>query len=307
MTLKVPLFLAFISISALPLRIFGSECIDNVEQQLSQLQSKKPILTKIVLNLDSNKYTQSPLNFFGIHNHFQGIATKDDFLFISGGDKYSLSADLFVFENFQGHFKLIDTIQVNKEDTTLWHAGALRIHKDQLYIPIERLSSPLNSKVLSYDLRTQKFSDYILIDYNKTGAIDIFDLDSEETMVLFDTKEISFINLLTKKTIKRIPVEIFEGSSAFVLNDCNHKIYIAILSNTGLLSPIINGKDIIKLYELDTHKLKTKFLKEFSYNCSQCNLRGASSIDIINGKIRVISTPMYRPLFEDHFYLETFI
>lgn len=227
---------------------------------------------------------------FGIHNHFQGIAKKGDLILLTGGNKLKKEADLFSI-NLKS--KIVQKNRINLSDE-LWHAGAFIIYKDDLIIPIERLSQPLTSKIIQFNLKTKKHSLLINKKTNKTGALDIFYLNNQKMLVLFDPREIGFYDFSSKKLISSHNMEFFKGSSAKVISDCNGKIFFLNFTNNGLFPPLLNKNNILELFEFTYNPFKLVHIKTYKYSCTYCNFRGAVNLQISEGgELSILSSSMY--------------
>jgi hypothetical protein len=296
--INLTIYMLFISIGR-------AKCIKDVPQALLKLSKSKPKAEKLYIN-DSIDYTLNPLNFFGIHNHFQGVYKTSKKIFITGGNKKNHTAEVFIFEKDEDKFKYKKTLTLNEDDSRHWHAGSFQMTDNELIIPIERLSDPLTSKIVRLDLKTNSLQDILSINYNKTGAIDLFTHKGIEYIVLFDPKEISLYKYNDLTLVKRINVEFFTGSGAKVLKDCNENIYFANITNNGLFPPIINYKNIIQLssFSLESFSLEKPQIFEFKDN--ESNFRGAANIIKTDSSLEVIATSMYKSLISKEIIVEYF-
>lgn len=283
----------------------NANCVDNVIDKLNKLTKAKKTIYKVDFTkiYNDHSYTMSPLNFFGIHNHFQGIFLDEHNFYITGGNKSKKSADFFIYHRKNknlSHYKL-------NSKKKHWHAGSFQFLGGMFYIPIERLSDPLSSEIIVFNRSDKKSITFLYKDDNKTGAVDFLNINNERYIVLFDPKEISIFNFQTKRLLKKIKTNMFTGSAAKVINDCNQNTYFLNITNNGLLAPLLNNKNLVQIYKLDRKNLKLKELKSLEYSCEYCNFRGAANL-IINEKneISIISSSMYLDRNSKKLYIETF-
>lgn len=283
--------------------VYG-KCISNISSTLHKLSQAKPNNINLYID-DSITYTLNPLNFFGIHNHFQGVYKTEKNIYISGGNKKNHLAEIFIFKKAEDKYSFTDKVIVNNNDNKHWHAGSFQLYQDHLIVPVERLSDPLTSKIIKLRLKDNKIIDFLDIKYNKTGAIDYFNYKDKTYFVLFDPKEIS---IFTKdlNLVKRISLELFTGSGAKVLTDCNENIYFANITNNGAFPPIINGKNVIELFSFDFNNFNVNYIDSFEFNCKNCNFRGAANIIQNESTIEVLATSMYKSLISKELVLEYF-
>ena len=276
------LLITFLSFSALA-------CI---KEPIKQLENLKPA-EKIKLNFSNltKNYTLSPFNYFGIHNHFQGIFKHKNMIYISGGNKSASQADLFIFKDK----KPLKKITLNRK-AKHWHAGSFQMYDQKLIIPIERLNNPLTSQIISFDMGNQKIENLFLKKTNKTGAIDFLEKDM---IVLFDPKEISFYSFPDFNQVKSINKHFFTGSSAKIIHSCDKKIYFANITNDGVFPPIINGNNIVSLFLLDKKTYKLTKFKEIKFPHSNSNFRGAANMTLKDGQINIIASEMYLDIADD--------
>lgn len=279
-------------------------CINNIAETFKQLSKVKPKIINLYID-DSKEYTLHPLNFFGIHNHFQGVYKTDNNIYISGGNKKDYLAEIFIFNGSDHKFSFKEKLIVNNNDNKHWHAGSFQLYQDNLLIPVERLSDPLTSKIVKLRLDDKKINEFLNIDYNKTGAIDYFNYKGKTFFVLFDTKEIS-IYTEELSLVKRIKLELFTGSGAKVLTDCKENIYFTNITNNGFFPPIINNKDVIELFSFDLNDYRVKYIDSYEFNCRNCNFRGAANIIKTEKTLEVLATSMYKSLISKELFLEYF-
>lgn len=283
--------------------VYG-KCISNISNTLHKLSQTQPNNINLYID-DSITYTLNPLNFFGIHNHFQGVYRTEKNIYISGGNKKDHLAEIFMFKKTKDKYSFIDKVIVNNNDNKHWHAGSFQLYQDHLIIPVERLDEPLTSKIIKLRLTDKKIINFLDVDYNKTGAIDYFNYKDKTYFALFDPKEISIftedLNL-----VKRIEIELFTGSGAKVLTDCNENIYFANITNNGAFPPIINGKNVIELYSFNLNNFNVNHIDKYEFNCKSCNFRGAANIIQTKNTIEVQATSMYKSLISKEIMLEYF-
>lgn len=293
--MKAYLFLLLLSIS-----VFSQDCVENTIKKLESIHYNRTLEINFKPLFKSSKYTLSPTNYFGIHNHFQGVFLDDKKLFVTGGNKNNKSADLFVFNLKTKNLKTIKLNNTKKH----WHAGAFQKFKNKLIIPIERLSYPLSSQIMSFDLESQNVISLYNKSSNKTGAIDFLNLDENQYIVFFDPLEISIYKFPSFELVQAKNISFFTGSSAKIIKDCNGKIYFLNLTNNGLFPPIFNNENIINLYEFSFENFSLNKVKDLVYQCKNCNFRGAVNLQNNNGKFSIVSSDMYLNMFNHFLYVD---
>lgn len=268
---------------------FASVCTPNTLKRLSKLKLKKSLSINFSNLLKDDEYTLSPLNFFGIHNHFQGIAFKKNKLFITGGNKSTKSADLFIHDLSR---KTLNQIKLNKTNKH-WHAGSFQLDGNFLFIPIEKLSDPLSSEILEFNTKDNTLRYLFSKKTNKTGALDFLNINDKKIIVLFDPEEISFYEYPDFKLLKSSNQSFFTGSGAKIIQDCDGSIYFINMTNDGVFPPLINNRNILNIYILKQNSLSLVKVKDIELTCNNCNFRGAVNLQVLDNKLNIISSDMY--------------
>ena len=273
-------------------------CVNSLLTRLDNIKHHKTLKINFDNTLNDSSYTLSPLNFFGIHNHFQGVYIKDNKVFLTGADKNKKQADLFIYD-----IKEKNTLRKKLNSTKKhWHAGSFQSYKEQLVIPIERLSDPLTSKIIQYDVTNNKTVTLFEKSTNKTGALDFLNIEGKDYIVLFDPKEISIYTYPGFDLYKSFKPDFFTGSAAKVVQGCNGKTYFLNLTNDGIFPPILNN-NIIDVYEFDMSSLNLTKISTKKYTCKACNFRGAVNL-LVEDKFKIVSTSMYLELFEKVLFVD---
>lgn len=283
-------------------------CLDNVVKSIKQLPNKGEAF---VLTTDGffsdHEYKNTFRNKLGIDNHFQGITyhPKNNIIVLSGANKNNKSASLFIIEKTKKPtLKLRYNIEIEDD---LWHVGGIAFAEDILVLPMERFKpSKIASihflsfkdwKKVSPFIKSQKISD------NKAGSADLlFDpIQKRNFLFAFDTKEIKlFQSTITSidegfDFLSSIKTKIFAGSNMKTLQQCDGEIYLANLTNTGLLPPILNSENELTLYHFNLEKKSLDQILKKTFECGKdCNFRGAASLVTEDNNLTLISSKMYR-------------
>ena len=125
----------------------------DVESAFSRIAFEGEHLTAGVNGqIPKGQYRQSLFNFFGMHNHFQGIQRlpETDYLVVSGSNPST--SELFVIQ-LSGDGRLADHRIVSRIgiDPVMWHAGGLSVEGSILAVPLYG-GSPRRGRILFYDL-----------------------------------------------------------------------------------------------------------------------------------------------------------
>lgn len=267
-------------------------CVNDFLSRLDSIQYHKSLKVNFNKTISDSSYTLSPFNFFGIHNHFQGIYITDNKAYITGGDYKKKQADLFIYD-INSNKVLRRKLNLNQKH---WHAGSFQLFNGQLVIPIERLSDPLTSKIIRYDDLVGKSVTLFEKKTNKTGAIDFLKFEGKDYIVLFDPKEISIYSYPSFVLLKSFKPNFFKGSAAKIVQDCSGKTFFLNLTNDGMFPPILNKNNIIEVYEFDHNLLSLTKIFTKKYFCKTCNFRGAVNL-LIQDSLKIVSSPMYLDLF----------
>lgn len=253
-----------------------------------------------------DEYRNTFKNSLGLDNHFQGISyiPKKNIVVISGAKKRDKSASLFIIEKSKKpQLKLRYDIKIEDE---LWHAGGIAFSDEVLVLPMERFKPSLFSRIYflsfkdPYNVRT--YSKAQTISDNKAGSSDlIYDPNLKKNILFaFDTKEIKIFQEKTHfisggfDLIHSIKTEIFKGSNMKVLQQCDGEVYIANLTNTGLVPPFINSKNQLTLYHYNNKHVEFDEVLKKNFECGKdCNFRGAASLISENNSLNLISSKMY--------------
>jgi hypothetical protein len=254
-----------------------------------------------------HEYKNTLFNCFGIDNHFQGITyfPEKELIVISGANIHNKSASLFfITNNKTTQIKLRYDIEV---EDNLWHAGGITYSDNVLILPMERFKPSYFSKIHFLQVKDiehiVKAANSVVISDNKTGASDlIFDpLIKKNLLFAFDTNEIRIFQSKKKSIedgfdqLRSIKTKIFKGSNMKILQQCDGKIFLANLTNTGILPPILNAKNKMTLYSYDDKKSTIHKVLDKNFDCDNyCNFRGAASMTSENNSLTLISSKMYR-------------
>lgn len=276
-----------------------SSCVKDFPNKNYKIKNVDTKIISFEKEISDQRYTMNPLNLFGIHNHFQGVYIDKKATYLTGGNSKNNSAKLFIIDEASN----VRSILLN-DNKKYWHAGSFQKHDNNLIIPIETLTEPYSSQIVSFNLESEKVKVLYNKKTNKTGAIDIITYNNEEMIFLFDPVEISIYKYPEFQFIKSIKRHIFTGSSAKIIKNCKNEFFIVNITNNGLFPPIINNKNILEVYKLNMQTFKTKKLTNIEVKCIECNLRGAANIQILNNDFFVSSSSMYLSLFNKSLHVE---
>jgi hypothetical protein len=283
-------------------------CLNDVVKSIQEISSEG---TGFKVPIDDffkkHEYKNTILNRFGLDNHFQGITflPKKDLIVISGANVNNKSASLFFISNKKKpQIKLRYDISIEDD---LWHAGGITYSDNILILPMERFKPSYLSKIHFLSLKDidniTNAAGSVTINDNKTGSSDlIFDPKMKKNLLFaFDTKEIRIFQSKKKsiedgfEQLRSIKTKIFKGSNMKSLQQCDGKIYLADLTNTGILPPLLNAKNKLTLYSYDHDSVSIHKVLEKNFECeSYCNFRGAASLVTEDNSLTLISSKMFR-------------
>lgn len=303
---------------------FQRKCLVDVKRSVESLKQKgiaRTIYAKEEM-FPKSSYSMSWRNRFGIDNHFQGIyySFNQDAYLITGGNKKTKTGSIFLSQKNQKTRRQELTKEfLTPGAPTLWHAGGLGDYGHMMIVPVERLSDPLTSKIYFYDytkITEPKILDTtITVDHTKTGSVGVYYSREIDRLVLiaFDTGSITIYHANTPKVedgfkmVKIVDSKVFTGSNIKILQQCDGKLFFAEATNRGLLPPLINGKNEVKLFEINPKTYEDTLVLKRSFKCDKrCNFRGAVNIQVGNNRIHLLSSKMYRTKGEPKIYLRHF-
>lgn len=301
---------------------FRTTCVKNVESSLAKMSGVG--VTKVIDGgevFNGREYSSHFLNLFGMHNHFQGVVylQKHNAYVLSGGDGKTSRGSLFVASHLKSNKYIASRRLTTPGSPELWHAGGIALVGSNLIVPVERLSGRKFSKIYFYKLNElgipELMPSSISINYTKTGAVDVvFDKRLRKYfLVAFDTKSVSIFKSKSEifdgkfELLGEVKSELFRGSNIKLIQQCDGKYFVAEITNDGLLPPIINGSDIVSLYQLELPDFKVTKISEKTFECDDnCSFRGAVTLLPNNDGLEVISTKIYRDqenkIYLKHFY-----
>ena len=297
----------------------NSTCLNNVQATISNLPSVGKSEVFETSNIFTRKYEYRNLliNKFGLDNHFQGIIynKENDSYIVSGGNSNSKTGSLFISEG-----KTLNN-RLNLASTNgLWHAGGISRFDNYLLVPLEKFVPKKQSQIQFFEFTNgeyvpKKININIDIKSGKTGSVDaIYSPEADQTYLFaFDTKSIAVYSLKGHKLegdfslYKKADSNVFTGSNMKVIQQCSGELYLADLTNDGILPPILNGRDVLKLYKFDLNKMTTEFVLKKKFHCDgYCNFRGAVSLSSEDNKLKIIAAKMYRDSKKEIIKFKTF-
>lgn len=298
-----------------PSNWFSKTCVANAIKDINQIEArgdKDYFYPNPSSFYTSKEYRKTLVNRFGLDNHFQGIIYDEieNYHILSGANANLKikTGSLFIssYDKFSGTYQLSKRLDL-KTNNGLWHAGGLAKFGPYVLIPVERFFPTEISEIQFYDFKNKnnpkKLSYSIEIKDHKTGAVDLIYNPKDQLLYLFafDTKNISIFRADPKdiknkfKFYKKIKTRTFSGSNIKVVQQCNGDLFLADLTNNGILPPFLNYKDRLVLYQLNEKQGSIKAIGKKDFKCDGfCNFRGAASINSYNNKLTILSSKMYR-------------
>ena len=119
--------------------------------------------------IPKGRYHQSLTNFFGLHNHFQGIqrVPETDYLVVSGSNK--ASSELFVVKLVgNGRLAAHEIVARVALDPVMWHAGGLSLEENILAVPLYG-GSPRRGRIVFYDLNDPEHPHKLPVEIDRLG------------------------------------------------------------------------------------------------------------------------------------------
>ncbi len=301
-------------------------CLPDVEKSFAQInEAVVPLSTWTNDVFKRGSYRQLLKTRFGLDNHIQGIVRVPgtSTFVLSGGDRYIKEANLFFInfntqetssalnKNFKGKnskdasaadgFYL--KLDIGSKD--YWHAGGLAIIDRTLIVPVENPKTKM-SKIIFFDLtdpaHPEKLAVEIIRTDSTTGSVLVYQTPEEKIMVVGNVDgRMEFFESQTKDirdgfTSKKIIGTEVQGQGTDIVHQCDGKLFIMDFNNTGKFAPIINGKDIVSLYQLDVEKGEATFItKRHLTSKGYCNFKAAGSHYVSeDGKLVLYGSSFYR-------------
>lgn len=281
-----------------PLYLQANTCVKDVKLSFNQLPNKAQIIEAAVKKNIGRKrsYQMRLLNRLGIDNHFQGIQKlpgKGNYL-VTGSDIKLKRADLFLVNNYK-----VDK-RITLDHWPYWHPGGMQAQAGIVAIPIEEWKKEIVSKIVFYDLSSNKKLSYELdIPNTKSGAVAFARLPDGRALLI--SYNMSKLDLFFSKSesvedgFENHPTYTLKGLKSGaqglgLVPQCDGKLFLMTFHNTGKVPPLFNGKDMALLFELNLKSQSLTLITDRHLDCSgKCNFAAGTGVHVEKGKLSIIS------------------
>jgi hypothetical protein len=287
----------------------NENCLPDVVSALKSLPTKgQKIEIAIGDIITGRNYTQSPLNFFGVDNHFQGIKVfGNQYFAISGSDIHRKKADLY-WGKIEGKKATLLKHDKVPGGPDLWHGGGMGLWQDVLYVPTEDYRKR-RSNIYLYDVSNpqnpKKLEHFITRNFLDAGAVDLNLIGSDQALFVFTPRTIEIYVSLNKDhqyaplPDYRLRHNIFKGSNVETLRQCDGKVFLLEFYNEGAFPPMVAGVDRIQLYSINLNQsdqiVSLVKMGRFEFACeSYCDFSASAGVRIHNGKLELYGTNHFR-------------
>lgn len=151
-------------------------CLADVESAFARIAGEGEHLTaRVDGHIPKGSYRQSLANFFGLHNHFQGIqrVADTDYVVVSGSNPRM--SELFIVRLATGDRVSENNIPPENGivarigiDPVMWHAGGLSLDGTILAVPLYG-GSPRRGTIAFYDLRDPQKPEKLPVEIDRLG------------------------------------------------------------------------------------------------------------------------------------------
>ncbi len=318
-------------------------CVVDVFKSVENISKKKryDLAFSTDHKVEGLYYTVNPLAYFGLHNHFQGLVRIPDtrYMLLTGALRWESKPQIFVIEmksrsqndSFysnltRGTFvdsipsvdRIVKVIDI-PDGEGRWHAGSLSVLKNIVAVPLEKNNSNQTTKVLFYDF-TEPLNpiklDVEITTNSKAGAVSLERLENGRFLLALNSHQLTSFYISNTSiledgfTQKQLPSWLDEsrapvgGEAIQLIHQCDGRLFLIDLDNDGLLPPLVNGHNWIRLHEILglsatlNSRLEIKNLLQLSVDCGDfCNFKAASSIYVgADKKLKLYGSQFYRNL-----------